>query len=308
MKTAPSRWQAWAQLVRPPNLFTVPGDPIAGFALAGFASNEWGSIHKAVPMAAAALCLYIGGLIGNDLADLAEDARDRPERPLPSGRVSRAGAQAGAVLFAVVGLLLAWAGGWRTLTVGVLVQLAILAYNGGLKHHPVSGALTMGACRGGSVLLGAAAGWSQSSASAGESQHTWLVLVAATCVALYVAGVTWIADRETETVHLGPRRWVPLAVLLALWLVLIAWMPLVSTAALAIASLSVAWAGYQAWRLRGAPAPRTVGSAVGALIRGLLLVQAASCTFAGTQNLSAALALLLAWPVSAFAAKRFYAS
>ena len=33
--------------------------------------------------------IYIGGLILNDVADTAEDARDRPTRPIPSGQIKR---------------------------------------------------------------------------------------------------------------------------------------------------------------------------------------------------------------------------
>ena len=47
----------------------------------------------------AATCLYAGGMVLNDVFDLAIDRKERPERPLPSGRISpRAAALVGWIL------------------------------------------------------------------------------------------------------------------------------------------------------------------------------------------------------------------
>ncbi|MEA3189035.1 MAG: hypothetical protein QOD99_2865, partial [Chthoniobacter sp.] len=76
--TAP-RLRTWLQLFRAPNLFTVPGDPLAGYLLV-----VRGSFNGAVlPAIGASICFYAAGLLMNDLADFAEDRRERPERPLP---------------------------------------------------------------------------------------------------------------------------------------------------------------------------------------------------------------------------------
>ena len=139
MKTTPSRLRAWLQLIRPPNLFTVPGDAIAGNLIAGGVPGCAPDLQQVLLPALAVLFLYVGGLIGNDLADLAEDARDRPFRPLPGGRVSCAQARVAAVLCALTGLLLALAASRATFLAAVLTQLAILAALAALG-------LTLGAC------------------------------------------------------------------------------------------------------------------------------------------------------------------
>ena len=305
MKTTPSRLRAWLQLIRPPNLFTVPGDAIAGNLIAGGVPGCAPDLQQVLLPALAVLFLYVGGLIGNDLADLAEDARDRPFRPLPGGRVSCAQARVAAVLCALTGLLLALAASRATFLAAVLTQLAILAYNNWLKHHTWPGALVMGACRGGSVLVGAtAAGWPLS-----PIRPDGPVLAVAIGSMLYIAGVTAIADRETVAVRLGWRRWMPVAALIGLWVLLGMWVQPVPLAGVALAAASIAWAGYQAWQLRDVPLPSRVGSAVGGLIRGLLLVQAGCCAWTGQPaGLLAAIALLALWPVSAAVARWYYAT
>src|SRR5512143_1178807 len=83
--------RGWLELVRPPNLFTVPGDVLAGAALAGIAMRTMLTLASAVLIS---LLLYAAGLILNDYMDRRTDARERPERPIPSGRVSAAHALA----------------------------------------------------------------------------------------------------------------------------------------------------------------------------------------------------------------------
>jgi 4-hydroxybenzoate polyprenyltransferase len=67
--------------LRLPNLFTVPGDPIAGFLLACGAANQRVALldYRVAFAVIASLCLYSAGLVMNDLFDLEEDRRDRPE-------------------------------------------------------------------------------------------------------------------------------------------------------------------------------------------------------------------------------------
>src|SRR5438874_1337202 len=75
--------RAWLQLFRAPNLFTVPGDPVAGYLLVVRGSFT-GAVFAAI---GASLCFYCAGLVLNDIADIEEDRRDRPMRPLPSGAI-----------------------------------------------------------------------------------------------------------------------------------------------------------------------------------------------------------------------------
>ena len=72
-----------AELVRFPAALTVPGDTLAGAAAAGTLSG-W----RPVVLATSSMCLYWAGMALNDFADRELDRKERPERPIPSGRVT----------------------------------------------------------------------------------------------------------------------------------------------------------------------------------------------------------------------------
>ena len=99
----PSAIRTWLQLFRAPNLFTVPGDPLAGYVLASYGAFE-SDVFYAV---GASVCFYAAGLLDNDLADLAEDRVERPFRPLPSGAAKPLTVALVAAVLTGAGLLLA---------------------------------------------------------------------------------------------------------------------------------------------------------------------------------------------------------
>jgi len=294
----------WLQLLRAPNLFTVPGDPLAGFLLASFGVPGWQMLAAML----ASLCLYGAGLLDNDLADFEEDQRERPSRPLPSGAAQRSTVRWVAFLLVVCGLALCWSCGLRAFWAGAAVVVAIGTYNRGSKHLPVLGALNMGACRGLSLLIGAAAAPSQVLSSE--------VFTAAVLVALYIAAVTNLARHETRaTVPRSAKLW-PAIVLFAGLGAVHAWerMGLASGAALGevgmrfLLALAAGLAAWIAWQLiQNAKAP--VPPAIGRLIRLLLPVQAAFCVHTGSiTGIAPGVVLLLLWPVSRAVSRRFYAS
>ena len=121
--------RAWMQLIRPPNLFTVPGDPLAGFLLAqSLTPNPVSFTHAPGPMLAVTL-LYMAGLISNDLADRAEDTRERPGRPIPSGRVTPRAAACAFAGLTVAGIFVAALSGGPAVYAALLLTGLILLYN-----------------------------------------------------------------------------------------------------------------------------------------------------------------------------------
>jgi 4-hydroxybenzoate polyprenyltransferase len=173
-----------------------------------------------------------------------------------------------------------------------------------LKRIPVISSVLMGACRGLSVMLGAAA-------TGTELLPDPLVLLAAGLVTAYVAGVSAIARGETRT---SPPVWLrnaPTAILAfcMTMLVIQAW-PLVpqehwATAFVVLAVVAVGWSGWCSARLTGKHAPGQVQRAVGGFIRGLLLIQAALACLVAWPGMIVAGALLAAWPLNALLARRF---
>lgn len=92
----------------------------------------------------------------NDWADRAEDAIERPHRPLPSGRISPSAALGAAAALTAGGLALAAGAGRPALTVASGLAATVWAYDLGLKHTP-AGPSAMATARALDLLLGAAA-------------------------------------------------------------------------------------------------------------------------------------------------------
>lgn len=146
---ARGRGKAWAELLRLPALFTVPGDALAGAAAVGARPNS-----RTLLAIGSSLCLYEAGMALNDWADRAEDAVDRPHRPLPSGRIHPAAALAAAGALTAAGLALAARAGGPSLAVAAPLAATVWAYDLVLKRTP-AGPAAMAAARGLDVLLGA---------------------------------------------------------------------------------------------------------------------------------------------------------
>nr|BFE72579.1 hypothetical protein GCM10020092_058800 [Actinoplanes digitatis] len=97
-------------------------------------------------------------MAANDWADRDLDAAERPERPIPSGRISAPAALGIAAGLTAAGLALAArAGGARALAVAGPLAAAVWAYDLRLKNT-AAGPAGMAACRALDVLLGASTG------------------------------------------------------------------------------------------------------------------------------------------------------
>ncbi|MFJ6298372.1 SCO3242 family prenyltransferase [Streptomyces griseoviridis] len=185
--------RAWAELLRLPALFTVPGDALAGAAAASATVNS-----RTLLAIGSSLCLYQAGMALNDWADRDEDTRDRPHRPLPSGRVRPASALTASCVLTAAGLTLAARAGRPALAVAAPLAATIWAYDLALKHTP-AGPVAMAAARGLDLLLGAAA-------TTGRARDA---VPSATLLATHTLAVTTVSRRETT----GGSPLVPLAAL-----------------------------------------------------------------------------------------------
>ncbi|MFJ8790331.1 SCO3242 family prenyltransferase [Streptomyces sp. NPDC102462] len=191
-----SRLRAWAELLRVPALFTVPGDVLAGAAAVSARPGR----HTLLAIGSS-LCLYEAGMALNDWADRAEDAAERPHRPLPSGRIRPAAALAAAGACTAAGLALAARAGRPALAVAAPLAATVWAYDLVLKHTP-AGPVAMAAARGLDLLLGAAAGRPAPGAVRGA-------LPSAALLGSHTLAVTAVSRRETT----GGSALAPLAAL-----------------------------------------------------------------------------------------------
>ncbi|MEU1587461.1 SCO3242 family prenyltransferase [Micromonospora sp. NPDC005710] len=160
-----------AELVRAPAALSVPGDVIAGAAAAGALSP------RTPALAGASVLLYWAGMAANDWSDRHLDAEERPERPIPSGRVTPAAAVGLAAGLTAAGVGLAAAvGGRRAAALAVPLAATIWGYDL-LAKNTAAGPAVMAACRGLDVLLGASGGRMARAlpAAATVAAHTWTV-------------------------------------------------------------------------------------------------------------------------------------
>ncbi|MFF0112507.1 SCO3242 family prenyltransferase [Streptomyces prasinus] len=172
---------AWAELLRLPALFTVPGDALAGAAATGARPGP-----RTLLAIGSSLCLYEAGMALNDWADRAEDAAERPHRPIPSGRIRPAAALTAAGALTGAGLALAAGAGRPALAVAGPLAATVWAYDLALKHTP-AGPAAMAAARALDLLLGAAA----------TGGGTRAALPCAALLGTHTLAVTAVSRRET---------------------------------------------------------------------------------------------------------------
>ena len=268
-------WSATLELGRVSNLPTVWTNVLAGLVLSGGVASP--SLVGALLVALT--LFYIGGMFLNDAFDRDIDARERPSRPIPSGRVAaRAVFAAGfAMLAAGVAVLLA-AGtampggtGWPAAAAGLALAGAIVLYDWHHKGNPLS-PLVMGLCR---MLVYVTAGLMVAAVPAGALYGGAAVLLC------YLIGLTYAAKQETLN-RVG-KLW-PL-VFLAVPFVAVPGVFGLDVASLPIYVGFAAWVLYAlAWLVMSSriDVPRAVVS----LLAGICLLDALLISAAGNQPLA----------------------
>lgn len=192
------------RLLRAGTLFSPAADVVAGLCLLGL---PWSP--AAATAVLASVLVYAGGMVWNDIADRHEDARQRPERPLPSGQLPLTLAIAIGVLLLGGALVLSPC----RLQHGALV-IGVLFYDFLGKKVALIGAATMGLLRGGNLAIASGLG-------AVAPDHLRVLLIAAACYGCYIVAVTILGIFE-DSRSVSPRAVVaiqtapPLAALVGL--------------------------------------------------------------------------------------------
>jgi 4-hydroxybenzoate polyprenyltransferase len=192
---------AWLQLLRLANVLTAVADVAMGYLVTHGDLQPVG--HFALLVLASCL-LYLSGMVLNDVFDAAVDARDRPERPIPSGRISLRAATAVGWAMLASGVLVAWfvsftARDWRPGVVATLLSVCVVLYDAVLKRTPLA-PIAMGACRTLNVLLGISlAPLAAEAASPYVRWGTTAAWLIAAGIGVYVVGVTIFARTEART-------------------------------------------------------------------------------------------------------------
>lgn len=296
-----ARLKTWAQLVRLPNLFSVPGDPLAGLILATAPGIP--TLGAAVGVSCASLLAYAGGLIDNDVIDYSKDARERPRRPLPSGAVhlKKAASIRYVLLFApfLLGIAFRFPPAW--FGAQTLLLLCILSYNRSKKRFTKTAAIFMGLCRSLSLLSGAAvAGLSGlSSAPALIAAGSWL---------LFVTGLTLFSESESGAAQGKEQYLLPLTPLAMLALVFVpGTQSRILVAAACAGTLGAVLSLVILLKYRPKGDRMRAQFAVAKLVRTLIPMQACLCAASPAGWLVTPI-LALFWAASEFSGRSFYGS
>ena len=231
MNAVAAKLGVYLKLGRVSNLPTVWTNVLAGVVLAGGRPEP----RLLVLLWSALSCFYVGGMFLNDAFDQGLDARERPERPIPSGQIGAAEVYGAGYLLLAAGILLLAAeaflfGGrrsWAPAGAGAVLAGSIVLYDAWHKGNPL-GPLLMGLCR---MLVYAIAALSVAPGLKAP------VIGAAVVLLAYLIGLTAVAKQEN------------LKELRNLWPLPFLFAPFLYAAPLAVGSPAGAalYAGFLAW-------------------------------------------------------------
>ncbi len=153
---------AFLQLTRPANVVTAIADIWAGFAIAGGWAYLLSNLERGTGdfwqnlawLSLSTIGLYAGGVAFNDVFDAELDAVERPERPIPSGRVSVKSATFLSIFLLLLGILAAAQVNLIAAAIALIVACLAVLYDYWGKHQPFFGPINMGMCRAGNLILG----------------------------------------------------------------------------------------------------------------------------------------------------------
>jgi 1,4-dihydroxy-2-naphthoate octaprenyltransferase len=285
-----SSLKPYLQLTRPANLVTAVADILAGMAIAQFTFSNFSPI----PLVIATLGLYGGGVVMNDVFDARLDSVERPERPIPSGKVTLQSATTLGITLLFIGILSAAIYSFQSGLIAIIVAVLTVIYNRFAKHHTVLGPVTMGMCRGGNLLLGMSV--------IPDSIEKW-GLIALLPIA-YIGAITLISQDE---VHGGKKRTLYIAASLYA-LVLIAQLVIAQRQGNLVYTIPFVllhtWLiGRPLWNAIQNPVGPLIGKAVKAGVISLIVMNASWCMAFGLWPV--ALAVLLLLPLSILLARIF---
>jgi len=268
-----------ATLVRLPNLFTAPPDILLGAALVAVAGYTVPH-QPLVGLCVSSMLLYAAGTTFNDYFDAGLDAEERPDRPIPSGAISRARAGILGIALLTGGIAAAIAAvGIAGGTVAAAIAATVLLYDG-FFNGTALGFIVMGTTRGLNVVLGTTV-----TGLVPTIYPRWLLAIPL-LILLYIAGVTHMAEGETgkashRSVLVGVTGVALASVGGVAFLAFQSPEAILWAIGLGFIAAFVVWTGRPLWRAYSNPTPELIGPAIGACVLGLPLLNAAYASSAG---------------------------
>lgn len=280
--------------MRPANIVTAVADILAGVAIAGYFADSNGQYTPVGLLILTTIGLYGGGVVMNDVFDAALDAKERPERPIPSGLVRESQAALLGIALLAGGVVAGFQVSVLSGSIALVIALAALTYDKFSKHDPILGPLNMGLCRGLNLLLGV------SIVQPVLHQYWYLGVVPV----IYIAAITMISRGEVHGGRKSTLYFAAVLYMLAMFSILYA---AFANDDLLPSILFVAlWMAMVFIPLRDAirkPEGRMIGRAVKAGVLALILMNAAWASAFGA--FYTAMIILLLLPLSLLLARAF---
>lgn len=292
--------RASLELMRPPNIVTAFADILAGAAAAAgvsmlFTGGELFQQSELLWLLLSTFGLYGGGIVFNDVFDARLDAEERPERPIPSGRVSKTFASILGALLIILGILSAFMVNQPAGMLALLIAACALYYDARAKHSVLFGPLYMGLCRGGNLMLGAAI-------LPGTLTILWpLVFIPVA----YIGAITLISQGEVKggSKTAGYLAAIVVTLIFGTLLLLAIYFPYSWLTALPFAVLFAGMVIPPFFRAAKNPKPGTIKKAVKRGVLSLIILNSALA--AGFAGIWFGLGILLLLPISIACAKLF---
>jgi 4-hydroxybenzoate polyprenyltransferase len=192
-----NRWRAYFELLRLPAVFTAMADVMMGYLVT---HGDLRPVAHSGLLILSSASMYLAGMVLNDINDVDVDAIERPQRPIPSGRIPLASANRLGWRLLVGGVTAAWlagflAGSFGPGIVAALLGTCIMLYDIVLKHTAIA-PLVMGSCR----LLNVLLGMSLAETTDTMLPHPWAAAewAIAAGIGIYIVGVTIFARTEAR--------------------------------------------------------------------------------------------------------------
>lgn len=209
------KWFAMLLIMRPANIITAIADVIAGVAIVGYLTSEVIDQHhiiQIVLLSIATAGLYGGGIVFNDIFDLEQDKINRPERVIPSGKLSlKQATYLGIMLFALA-IISAFCVSAFSGYVAIAIMTSALLYDKYGKHHGFLGPINMGLCRGLNLILG------MSVVSGLEPKYYAIGVLPI----IFISAITLTAQKETKgknKLAIGFAMLLDASIVLGFWII-----------------------------------------------------------------------------------------
>jgi len=175
-------FKEYLQLVRIPGIFTAFSNVLIGYFFSLSQNPDFVSLPFLLVTSG---MLFSAGMVFNDFFDFNIDKKERPNRPLPSGKISKQNALFLGIIFLIIGNIFAFIVGYDSLFLSLVMTGIIISYNYRLKFSSFLGIFSLSVIRFLNVLLGFSI-----------ISFSYEIIQFAIPIAIFVGGISILAKNE----------------------------------------------------------------------------------------------------------------